>query len=383
MPLVLPLLCAALVCTRSPESPQARVYEPPVGRAQELRTVQEARGKLDWFQGSYEELLAEAAKSKRIVFLDFFSRSNAFSKKLEKATYCDPRVVSEMSGLLCFSIDADGKDSKPLRKRFQVQNAPALVFLDPDGTLRDQITGYFGPEPFLMELRRIKSNEGTFSDLRTRIQHDPADLDSRWGLACKLRTIGDLIGYEEQVGEIRERDPQGLTAASRRMRLATLYSAAAATLDLEPLYQFVAAEKEASLQFEAWWSIWTLEGQAARSADDPEVARRHELRYFAAARALWPLVPIEQHGQLGNNIAWSIYENRSSATRSDLEFALGVAGKAVEAAPDVPAVVDTLACCLFAVGKREQALDQVRRCIELDPQNPEWRERLAEFQMAR
>ena len=52
------------------------------------------------------------------------------------------------------------------------------------------------------------------------------------------------------------------------------------------------------------------------------------------------------------------------------------------AAPDVPAVVDTLACCLFAVGKREESLVEVKRCIELDPHNPLWRERLAEFQKA-
>ena len=43
-----------------------------------------------------------------------------------------------------------------------------------------------------------------------------------------------------------------------------------------------------------------------------------------------------------------------------------MAQKAVEAAPRVPVVVDTYACCLFAVGKRDEALAQVKRCIELD-----------------
>ncbi len=107
------------------------------------------------------------------------------------------------------------------------------------------------------------------------------------------------------------------------------------------------------------------------------------MRYFAAARALWPLVPVEEHKFLGNNIAWSIYENRAGATRADLEFALEVALAAVQAARDVPYVVDTLACCLFALGRREEALVEFRRCIELDPQNPVWRERLALFEKAR
>jgi hypothetical protein len=352
------------------------------GAAQELRlvAVQEARGKIAWFEGSYDECLARAKGAKRIVFLDFYSRSNTYSKKLEKSTYADARVVAELADVLCFAIDADTKESKPLRKAFQVQGPPVLVFLDPDGTLRDQISGYVPPASFLAELRRIKANKGTFSDLRARIQRDGNDLDARWELACKLRSIGDLVGYEAQVSELRERDPAGRSKASRHLHLLRLRTKAEGNLELEPLYEFVQAEKEPQLLFEGWWALWKLEGQALRAAQDPERVRRHELRYFAAARALWPLVPEDQHGTLGNNIAWSFYENRARSTRSDLEFALGVAVAAAAAAPDVPAVVDTLACCLFAVGRREEALVEVKRCIELDPQNPEWRERLAEFQ---
>lgn len=343
----------------------------------------EQRGKVPWFTGSYEELLAEAARTKRIVFLDFYSRSNAYTKRLEKSTYTDGQVLAELCELLCYSIDADAKESKALRKRFQVQSAPALVFLDPDGALRDQLSGFKGPEPFLKELRRIKANQRTFSDLRGRIQRDANDLDSRWALACKLREIGDLRGYEEQAAEIRDRDAELRTPAGRRMHLEILASAAAAKFDLEPLYRFVSDEKEPALRFDAWWKIWTLEGQAARSVADAERANMHRQSCFAAARELWPLVPEDQHGLLGNNIAWSFYENRSRASQSDLEFALSVAVKAAAAAPDVPAVVDTLACCLFAVGKRDEALVQVKLCIQLDPQNATWRERLVEFEKPR
>jgi thioredoxin-related protein len=375
MPLVL-LLNSVLILA----APVASGAEPCAPQETRATAAQDPRGKVAWFAGSYDELLARAKSTKRIVFLDFYSRSNTYSKKLEKITYNDPRVVTELASMLCFAIDADTKESKPLRKAFQVQSPPALVFLDPDGSLRDQLSGYFGPDPFLMELRRIQANQGTFSDLRARIRANENDLDSRWQLACKLRSMGDLLGYEEQVRELRERDPEGRSLASRRLRLMALHLDAKGKLELDPLYRFVQAEQDPALLFEGWWAIWEIEGQALRAAQDPEAVRRHELRFFAAARALWPLVPEEKHGFLGNNIAWSFYENRARAAPSDLEFALSVAVKAAAAAPDVPAVVDTLACCLFAVGKREEALVEVKRCIELDPQNPEWRERLAEFQ---
>jgi tetratricopeptide (TPR) repeat protein len=382
MPLVPLLLCAPFLGAPLPTGPTAG--QRTAAELGELPTIapslQEHRGRVAWFVGSYEALLQEAARTKRIVFLDFYSRSNAFSKRLEKSTYLDERVLAELRDVLCYSIDADAKETKPLRKRFQVLSPPALVFLDPDGALRDQISGYFAPEPFLRELVRIKANKGTFSVLRARILRDPDDLDARWELACKQREIGDLLGFEEQVAEIRDRDRDGRTAAARRMHLEDLYQSAAASLDLEPLYAFVAAEKEPALRFEAWWKLWMLEGQAARSARDSAGAQMHLTRHFAAARALWPLVPVEEHKTLGNNIAWSIYENRACATRADLEFALEVAQVAVAAARDVPYVVDTLACCLFALGRRDEALVEIRRCIELDPQNPEWRERLALFE---
>jgi len=343
-------------------------------------SIQEPRGRVEWFAGTFEELRAESVRSERIVFLDFYSRSSAYSRKLDKTTYLAAPVLNELGTMLCFAVDADSRDSKLLRKQFQVRGTPALVFLDPDGHLRDHLSGYFGPERFAHELRRIKQNRGTFSDLRRRIAEAPADLDARWEMACKLREIGDQEGHLAEVARIRERDPQGTSRASLRVQLAALYARAAVELDIEPLYAFVEPQQDPLVRFEGWWKIWDLEGQAARSARDPEQARRHELRYFAAARILWPLVPAEHQGSLGNNIAWSFYESRASATRADLEFALAVAEKAAAAAPDVPAVVDTLACCLFLLGKHEQALAQVRRCIELDPENPTWRERLAEFE---
>jgi thiol-disulfide isomerase/thioredoxin len=374
MPLVTLALSAGLLFTPQ-ELPQTTTT---------VRVVyQEPRGRVSWFRGTFEELLSESARSQRIVFVDFYSRSSPYSRKLEKTTYNSASVLAQLESVLCFSVDADSRESKPLRKRFQVASSPALVFLDPDGRLRDHLSGYIGPERFVLELERIRLNRGTFSDLRARITDDAGDLDARWILASKLREIGDQLGYEGELAQIRERDPAGTSLASRRIRLAELHARASESLDLEPLYAFVESEKEPALLFECWWKIWSLEGQAARAAGSPEEARRHELRYFAAARRLWPLVPAEYVGSLGNDIAWYIYENRAGASRADLEFALSVAEKAVAAAPAVPAVIDTLACCLFVLGKKDEALAHVRRCIEIDPENPTWRERLAEFECQR
>jgi len=384
------LLVSSFLCTLlgtllgAPNGAQALA---PQGRPEPTtlpgKAPERQRGKLAWFSGSYEELLAQAQTSKRIVFIEFWTEWCPFCTKLEKVTLSSTSVQSALEDMLCYSVDANSKQGKTLARRFQARGSPTLVFLDPDGKLRDQLTGYIAPEPFLAELRRIKKNEGTLSDLRARIQSDPGDLEARWQLAKKLKVLGDLPGSEEQVSAIRERDPEGKTVASRRMHLEQLRAGAEKSFELKPLYGFAAQEHDSGLLFETWHAIWTLEGEAARTEHDPDRAHEHELRWFAAARSLWPLVPVEYHGWVGNNIAWSFYENRQQLLRADLEFALSVAEKAAAAAPEVPAVVDTLACCLFALDRREEALVTVQRCIELDPLNAQWRERLAEFQGAR
>ncbi len=364
-------------------APNGRQALSPSEQGTAAQSIDPKQGRLAWFQGTWQECLAEAVKSRRIVFLDFWMDWCPYSKKLATITFASDSVVTEMKDILCYSVDARGKEGKALARQFQARGVPTLVFLDPDGTLRDQLTGYFPPEPFLVEVRRIKRNEGTLSELRGRIQTAPGDLEARWKLAQKLKAIGDLPGYEEQVAAIRERDPEGKTVASRRLRFEELRARAEKSLDLEPLYAFVEGEQDRGLLFEGWRDIWVLEGQSARMARDPEKVKAHERRWVAAARKLWPLVPAEEHGPLGNKIAWGFYEHRSNLAPEDLRFALSVAEKAVEAAPDTPWIVDTLACCLFAVGRRAEAIATVQRCIELDPKNPQWRERLAEFQSAR
>lgn len=342
-------------------------------------TVQETPTGVDWARGDLDDVLARARENGRCVMLSFRSDWAPLSRKLDRVCLTDARVLGELEDLLCFEVDSDTREGKALRKRYTVQIPPTLVFLEPGGAIRDQVNSFMPPEGLVHELRRIKRNEGTLSALRAVIQESPGQLDARWELAKKLKEFGDLRGYDAQVAEIRSRDPDGRSMAARSLHLAELYATAQSRLDLAPLYAFVASESEPRLLYEGWLCLWRLEGKAARDARDEEAAAAHHERYFAAARALWPLVPEEEHGYLGNNIAWCIYENRCCATPDDLAFAMDVATKAYAAAPNVPYVVDTYACCLFTVGEKEKALKAIDRCIELDPRNPGWRERKAEF----
>jgi len=311
---------------------------------------------------------------------------------LEKDTFSDASVVTEMGDILCFNIDLSLdpatnkiKDAvaEELAERFHVKGLPALFFLEPDGQLREFVSGYLPPEPFLAEVKRIKRDEKTIGSMRRGAEAAPDDLELRYELAMRLRKVGDIEGHREQLDEIARRDPDGKSVAARRVSLDEILRVLEKDLNPDALYAFLAGEKEPGLLFWGWRAVWKFEAYLFRDAKDQVEADEHRALWLAASRELWKHVPEDRVGAIGNGIAWGLYEYHKKLGPEDHAFALQVAEVAARAAQEDANVQDTLACCLFVVGERERAIQAVRRCIELEPENPSWKKRLAEFRRSR
>jgi tetratricopeptide (TPR) repeat protein len=120
--------------------------------------------------------------------------------------------------------------------------------------------------------------------------------------------------------------------------------------------------------------------QQAEGAGDAPGAKQHGAVARAAMKAAWRVVPEAQLADYGNTVAWAFYEARESLSPADRAFALEVAEKVARTAPENVNAIDTYACCLFMNGRKDEALKQVARCIELEPEKSTWKDRLAEFQ---
>lgn len=369
------LLCAPILALAT-----AAPCEPPLApAAAQAAAVQAQDVQVPWFAGTWDDLLASAKREERLVFVEFWTSWCVWCRKLERTTLRDPAVVGELKDVLCYAIDAESERGKPLAKAFHVRTYPTLVFLNPDGEVRDVLTDYLAPEAFLAQVRRIERNEGTLHHLRDLVKTDPGDLEARFQLAQKLEKLGDAAGAEEQIRAILERDPEGRSAPARRVRLNTLLSGVKQDLRLEPVYAYLGEGPPAELAYPAWQAVWTYERLHFDRARSPEEAAPHLAKWLEACRSLWSTVPDDLRASVGNNVAWYLYEYRKHLVPDDLRFALEVARRCAEIAPRDPYVVDTLACCLFALGHREEALTTIRRCIELDPKNPQWQSRLEGF----
>lgn len=289
-------------------------------------------------------------------------------------------MVTELGSFLNYKVDTESEAGKPIARRFGVRGLPTLVFLNPDGSLRDVLVGYRPPGPFLEELRRIRKDQDTIAALEREVAAHPDDLDLRYKLVVRLRDV-DEKKAESHAAEIRKRDPEGRTRAARRLRMddAVARIRRSREPDTSELESLLEREQDREILFQGWSTIYQARSIKLRMARDENARKEAWTAIAAAARKAWEAVPEESVPFFGNSVAWAFWENRELCSKDDTLWALEVARKASAAAPDDVNILDTLACCLYAAGRQREALEMVRKCIQLDPENEEWQKRLEEL----
>ncbi|MBK7876876.1 MAG: thioredoxin fold domain-containing protein [Planctomycetes bacterium] len=390
-------------------------------------------GKLDWFRGSYDELLAAARKANKPIFMDFWTTWCGWCKKLDSDTFSDPAVVEAMSGFLCYSVDAEqtdlsaGIDGVRLAQRYGVRGYPYLVFAEPTGELRDRISGYLAPADFLREVQRIQSGENTLSDLVERVQLEPANLFlrgelmvrfaqfndvaasqreaaelrtrvqrgegfdpqspyERWRVSQLLRNAGDEAGANAQLDAIRQFGEPGVRWLERRAALDTAVATVNRAyqtekkLDAAPIAAFIAEEKRPELLYEAWIARRNMENFTAnerRKENNAQDEARARSASRAAAREAWKQCPERFKNDVARELVSAWVLDAAALGAQDKAFAVEVARWAAEKAPRDPSRLDLLGQALQMLGHHDQAVSAFERALELGPQRMGTRTRLA------
>jgi|GEM_PF-1148138 len=412
--MLLPLLAATCIAAPSAQPLAA----PPMPAT--LSRVTCGHGRLSWFEGSFDEAAANASAQRRILFVDFWTEWCGYCKQLDREAFSCDEVVGEMAELVCLSVDAESERGAALAERYGVKAFPTLLFFSPDGQPRDAIRGYVPAGEFQAEVRRIKDDRGTIGDLRRRIGATPDDLEGRFELIGKLRAfqeteaaerqlsdlerlVRDGRGFEaddvhsrwklyrrllplgmhelarEQVAAIRRLDPEGSSLPMHCLALDELDESIDGIEGIARLEAFLAVEPYAEVRFDGWWRVYGRYDRAAKKTRDVMVAAEARRESRRVSVFLWKDTPDDLRARVGNQIAWGFYMATPELTEHERRWVLEVAEKAMEASGGDVNVIDTYACCLFINGHLPEALQQVDRCIELDPENEVWRKRRREF----
>ncbi len=345
--------------------------------------AESSHGKVSWFKGTLEEAKAKALIEGKPLMLNFYTDVCTWCKKLDRDAFSDDAVCALLQDAICISIDAHTPSGALLAQRYPTTlHYPALIFLDPGGGLRDRIVGYKPTSRMQEILTRILADEDTLGDHMRRFDADPVSIPAIGGLAMKLLELEDVRGHDYYFALLQQLDPKSKSLTMRSIMMQRLIDTLIEDLKTEDLRKFLAEETHSSLLYKGWHEIAGTEralAHIAKRKKKAETASRHMQNYHEAHRLTWKYCPPEDKGYMGNHISWELYREWGTLDESLQDFAIETARAAVEAMPNHPDILDTLACCLFSAGKNEEAVQIMRRCIQLQPNEQIWLERLEMF----
>lgn len=102
--------------------------------------------------------LAMAEQQQKAVMLDFYADWCISCKEMEKYTFNDPAVQSELKNIMLLQADVTANDTldKELYKHFGIIGPPAIIFYDPKGNEQKnyRVVGYMPAEKFGPHIRQ-------------------------------------------------------------------------------------------------------------------------------------------------------------------------------------------------------------------------------------
>jgi len=328
---------------------------------------------------AFADVLAKSKETGKPVFIDFTTDWCGWCKKLDKDTYAQASGADAMKAFVNVRIDAEKGEGKDVAKRYGVKSYPTLVIVDATGDEVDRISGYMPPEPFLKEVARIQSGEGTIPALKKSYAAKPDDLDAGVVLAGKLaaskpaESAEMFKGLEERAVAAKDRPAQAkvlleqaslsLATASRETinEVATQVAAQAETLVKDfadtPAAAHAASRLGGAVAYVGGNRALAFLDAARGIATDPkELVVVESLTVAVHKRAI--AASLKRQGdaagddpQALNAAAWNCFE-----MKMNVKAALGWATTAVEKSNRDPAILDTLANLLWISGKHAEAI---------------------------
>ena len=116
-----------------------------------------------WY--NYEEGRLAAGVNNKPILIDFYADWCSPCIKMEKETYPDSRVVSEMSDFIGIKVDTQKRID--VETKYLIEYYPTIVFLNSKGGEISRHIGYLGPEEMVLEIEKarniLKNNHGNAS----------------------------------------------------------------------------------------------------------------------------------------------------------------------------------------------------------------------------
>lgn len=110
-------------------------------------------GGVKFFKGGWDDVLAEARKTGKHVFVDAFTDWCGWCEEMDKKTFSDATVAAYLDkNFVPVQFDMEEGDGLRLAMKYRVTGFPSFLIFAPDGRLVYKLFGYQPPEDFLADL---------------------------------------------------------------------------------------------------------------------------------------------------------------------------------------------------------------------------------------
>lgn len=119
-----------------------------------------AAAKVQW-QPSYAAALAQAKKTGKPIFVDFYTTWCGPCKYLDAVTYKDPKFVAESRNWVMVKVDAEKNPANvKLAEKFRVDGYPTMVFLRSNGKEAARAVGGLPATMLVPQMKKAAEKAG-------------------------------------------------------------------------------------------------------------------------------------------------------------------------------------------------------------------------------
>ncbi|MGB1241026.1 MAG: thioredoxin family protein [Chitinophagales bacterium] len=139
-----------------------------------INTYAQKSDGINFFDGSWEEALAEAQKTNKPIFLDAYASWCKPCKMMNKEVFPQTNVGNYFNeNYVSIKIDMEKGEGPEIAKKYGVKVFPTFFFINPQGEALHKSAGYQVPDKFIQLAKDAKDENKQYFALKT--QYDAGD----------------------------------------------------------------------------------------------------------------------------------------------------------------------------------------------------------------
>ncbi len=142
---------------------------------------------INFFEGSFDEVKAEAKKQNKIIFIDCYTSWCGPCKWMSKNVFPDFRVGEFYNAnFISYKLDMEKGDGKEVRKTYSVNAFPTLLFINAEGEIENRSLGACDTAEFIKIGKRSLDRENNFGALLRKYKNGDRSPEFlyKYALAC-------------------------------------------------------------------------------------------------------------------------------------------------------------------------------------------------------